>query len=252
MQKNEIAIATITRVRDAEEDLLLREAMQTLTKQDIPVVVVDRGSSREFVSFLKSLPNSIVLTSSATGLMAQVQLSIATASDLGRKYILYTESDKKLFFKTQLQRFIAEASADESIGLFVAARTLESFRTFPGYQVYTETVANKLYAELFGQQGDFCYGPLLISRALVPSLKSIAVDIGWGWRFYVLGVAHQSGYQVALSALDLPCPPEQRETGSEPERAYRIRQLLENLQGLLLASAAVCRPAIAAPGRPSF
>src|ERR1700736_1590038 len=117
MQKNEIAIATITRVRDAQEDLLLREAMQTLTKQDIPVVVVDRGSSREFLSFLKSLPNAIVLTSSATGLLGQVQLSIATASDLGRKYILYTEPDKKLFFQTQLQRFIAEASGDETIGL---------------------------------------------------------------------------------------------------------------------------------------
>ena len=68
MKKNEIAIATITRVRDAEEDILLREAMRSLSKQDIPVVVVDRGSSQDFISFLKSLPNSIVLTSSVVSL----------------------------------------------------------------------------------------------------------------------------------------------------------------------------------------
>ena len=237
MKQNEIAIATITRVRDAEEDILLRESMRSLSQQDIPVVVVDRGSSQDFISFLKSLPNSIVLTSSATGLMGQVQLSVATASELGTKYILYTESDKNLFFQTQLHQFIAEASGDESTGLFVAARTPDSFKTFPGYQVYAETVANELYADMFGQPGDYCYGPMLISRALVPCLTSIEGDIGWGWRFYLLGVAHKSGYQIVLSALDLPCPPESGERGSELDRAYRIRQLQDNLQGLLLASA---------------
>jgi len=236
MKKNEIAIATITRVRDAQEDILLREAMRSLSQQDIPVVVVDRGSSPDFIVFLKSLPNAIVLTSSATGLMGQVQLSIATASDLGTKYILYTESDKDLFFKTRLHQFIAEASGVESTGVFVAARTPDSFKTFPDYQVYAETVANELYADMFGQPGDYCYGPMLMSRALVPCLSSIEGDIGWGWRFYLLGVAHKCGFHIALSALDLRCPPEQADRRSEWDRADRIRQLLENLQGLLLAS----------------
>jgi len=239
MKKSEIAVATITRVRDAEEDTRVREAMCSLCQQDIPVVVVDRGSSPVFISFLKSLPNAIVLTSSATGLMGQVQLSIATASELGTKSILYTDPDKKLFFQTQLDQFIAEAAGAESTGLFVAARTPDSFKTFPDYQVHAETVANELYADMFGQPGDYCYGPMLISRALVPCLKTIEGDIGWGWRFYLLGVAHKSGYQIALSAMELPCPPELGDRGSEWDRAYRIRQLLENLQGLLLASAPI-------------
>src|SRR5260221_967823 len=131
MNKNEIVVATITRVRDPEEGIVLHEAMRSLCQQDIPIVVVDRGSNLEFVNFLKSLPNCIVLKSSATGLIGQVQLSIATASELGTKFILYTESDKNLFFQTQLDQFIAAASDDEATGLFVAARTPDSFKTFP-------------------------------------------------------------------------------------------------------------------------
>lgn len=60
-------------------------------------------------------------------------------------------------------------------------------------------------------------------------------DIGWGWRPYTFVVAHRLGYRIAHLVKDLPCPPRQRED-SKSERIYRMRQLSQSIQGLILST----------------
>jgi hypothetical protein len=75
---------------------------------------------------------------------------------------------------------------------------------------------------------------MLIHRALIPTLEFIGEDIGWGWCHYILGIAYSRGDRIVQWTRGLPCPADQR-ADSQPELVHRIRQLGQNLQGLLLA-----------------
>lgn len=234
MEKSRIAIATITWACGVQEHELLREAMGHLAKQRTPVVIADGGSGSDFIDYLKSFPNFTVHAFEEPNLPAQTRWSLTTASSLGTEYVLYTESDKKLFFEHGLNEFIEQADDSAKASVSLASRTAESFLTFPEFQRYTEMVANRLCAEIIGQEGDFCYGPQLIHRSVIPCLELLKGVTGWEWRFYVIGIAHRLGYPIAQLALDLPCPSEQQEE-SKADRVYRMKQLVQNIQGLLIS-----------------
>jgi hypothetical protein len=75
---------------------------------------------------------------------------------------------------------------------------------------------------------------MLIHRALIPYLEFLTEDIGWGWRHYILGIAHRLGYSIVQCTGSLPCPTDQR-ADSRSELMHQMRQLSQNLQGLVLA-----------------
>lgn len=235
MEKSKVAIATITWARDAEEHNLLCEALECLAEQGMPVVVADGGSGLKFINYLNTFPNFIVSAFEKTTLLAQAKSSLTTAYKLGTEYVLYTESDKRLFSEHRLSEFVDQASDNGNASMFVASRTAGSFSTFPEFQRYTETVANQLCAEIIDQQGDFCYGPQLIHRSIIPYLDLLREAAGWEWRFYMIGIAHRLGYPIVQLTLDLPCPPEHRKEEGKTERVYRMKQLVQNVQGLLLS-----------------
>jgi hypothetical protein len=118
------------------------------------------------------------------------------------------------------------------VGVVLASRSPESFATFPEFQRHTETTINRCCAEALGFEADFTYGPFLLNRALVPHLKRADEHVGWGWRPYAFGTARALGYRIRQVEMHLPCPSEQRED-DEAERLYRVRQLAQNIQGLL-------------------
>src|SRR5207248_7308524 len=109
-----------------------------------------------------------------------------------------------------------------------------SFRTFPDFQQLTEGAFNALCGAIVGERGDYCYGPFLMNRALVPHLEGLRPDLGWGWRPFVFATAHQLGYRIVHRVDNLPCPREQR-VNEESERIHRLRQLRQNVDGLILS-----------------
>jgi hypothetical protein len=234
MNTREIAIATMSWARTAQEAPLLREAMRCLAQVNLPVVVTDGGSGQSFVEYLRDFRHFTVLKADTPGVLAQTKRSLQGALQLGSRYILYTEPDKQLFFEHGLGEFLARAPSERQVGVVVASRSAASFATYPASQQYTETVINQLVGQIIGQPGDFSYGPMLIHRALIPSLEFIEEDIGWGWRHYILGIAHRMGYSIAQWTGALPCPADQR-ADSRAEAVHRMRQLSQNLQGLVLA-----------------
>lgn len=240
MDKEKIVIATITWARDAQEDKLLRRSIVKLAQFGRPIVVVDNGSGDAFVKYLKHLPNVQLHQCHSAKLLDQAKMSIETAhklaETLGATYVLYTESDKEWFFAHQLEEFVRRSSGDPDVGIFVASRSDESFATFPDFQQFTERVVNRLFSELLNQKADFVYGPLLISHHIMSYLDFIRQDIGWGWRCFFLVAAHLTRQEIVPIHLYLPCPEDQRTELSKGDRIHRIKQLSQNIQGIVVAS----------------
>lgn len=242
MNRDDVAAATMTWARDEQEERLLRESLPLLSRAGFPIFVTDAGSCEAFVDFLRSLPNFTVCDLAGRGLLAQVGRSVRAAYETGRRFILYTEPDKRDFFRGPMQEFVGDAPDSGEVGVVLASRSEASLYTFPEFQRHTEEAINRCCAEIVGARFDFTYGPFLMNRALAPFLEHAGADLGWGWRPYVFGLASRLGYRVEGLVKELPCPPEQRED-SRPERVYRMRQLSQSIEGLILSTTVpVTRP----------
>jgi hypothetical protein len=235
MNRNDVAVATMTLARNENEEALLLNSLQRLALDHWRVAVADGGSRPVFVDAIASIPSFTLVAPRAHGLVGQVQASIAAASRLHVPFILYTEPDKFDFFDEHLTAFVADAPDAADIGIVLAARSPASFETFPPVQRDAEGTFNRLCADIVGEQTDYLYGPFLINRGLAPHLDAARDNIGWGWRPFLFTEARRLGYRIVALTRDFPCPPEQRvEDGAA--RIHRIRQLRENLDGLLLSS----------------
>ena len=232
MDCKEVAVATMTWARDAAEERLLRESLPLLSGLGAHVFVTDGGSGASLLEFIRGLPNFHLTEAGAAGVWRQARVSIEAAAEASARFVLYTEPDKRDFFREGLRGFVGEAPGDEDVGVVLASRSAESFATFPQFQRQTETTINRCCAEVLGVEADFTYGPFLLNRALLPHLRGAPDSIGWGWRPYAFGTARRLGYRIQHVDAHLPCPPEQRGEGAA-ERLYRIRQLGQNIEGLL-------------------
>jgi hypothetical protein len=227
-----LAIATVTLARDPDEERLLRDSMTTLAEVGVPVIVADGGSGAAFVEFLRSLPRVTVTAPAEKGLVGQVRGSLARCSQLDAELILYTEADKRQFFAKDVRWFIERAAAVEGAGIAVAGRSEASFETFPPLQRYTEGSINRLCGEFLGGNGDYSYGPFLLHRDLAPHVDRVDAELGWGWRHFLFSVCHRLGRRIVHVNGDFSCPEEQR-VETRAERLHRLRQLGQNVNGLL-------------------
>lgn len=235
MNKHDLSIATITWARDEAEEKLLRQSLQQLAKLQVPVFITDGGSNGGFLDFLKSYPNFILLETAARGVWAQVKNSLLKAYQSGSAFIFYTEPDKHDFFLTGLQRMLDEVIVNERSGIITASRPAAGFATFPAFQQMTETTINNCCTEITGIPIDYTYGPFLINRQLVPYLNLVQEDIGWGWRPYTFVIARRLSYAIEAFTDDFSCPLSQQQDNNA-ERIYRMRQLTQNIQGIVLAT----------------
>jgi hypothetical protein len=226
-----IAIATVTLVRDAGEDGLLRRALPSLARRGTPVYVSDGGSGEAFTTFLSGLKNVRVVASKGPGLVGQVTAALEAAVNGSAEFVLYTESDKEAFFQDGIGPLLARASALPAPALVLAARGKGSFATFPPIQRHTEHTINDLCGESFRAQGDYSYGPFLMHGSLIPWLTRAPADLGWGWRHFLFAIAHRLGHHIVHVEGDHACPEDQR---AEDDRArlHRLKQLDQNISGL--------------------
>lgn len=239
MHPRDVAVATITWARTPAEDASLIDALTRLVALGLPTVVADRGTSETLSRFLTAQPGLQVIPADATahpGLVRQVQLALGHAAATGRRAILYTEPDKAGFFgeclASGLLDLIARVPDDERACVVLAARSARSLETFPPTQRYTEAVINRLCGERVGVPGDYSYGPFVMPAALVPVVASMDPSLGWGWRHALFVAAHERGLDLQHVVGEHPCPDDQRDEDAR-EWAHRLRQLSENLRGLI-------------------
>ena len=149
--------------------------------------------------------------------------------------ILYTEPDKKEFFKSGVIRFLETIGRHEAVAVCVASRDQESFATFPPGQQTAEGAFNTLASNALGLTLDLLYGPLILDLELIATyLDQVPDDLGWGWRTYVIARSILAGKKVASFVGPFCCPLEQR-TEKSRDRIYRLVQLEQNVKGLRLA-----------------
>ena len=237
MNKNDIAIATITLARNEQEEQLLRKSLQQLAELKLPVFITDGGSVDSFLDFLHSFPHFYLSAQKVSGVWQQAKNSLFDAYASQLPFILYTEPDKHDFFQHSLPKLLDDVQVGDRTGVVTASRSENGFVTFPSFQRMTETTINKCCAELVGKNIDFTYGPFLLNRNLVPYLKEVKDDIGWGWRPYVFSIARRLGYEVDAYTHDFCCPTDQRED-TAAERVYRMKQLKQNIEGMILSTTA--------------
>lgn len=168
------------------------------------------------------------------GLVHQVQTSVRAAAEWARPFILYTESDKLQFFQRSLAAFLNSAPDGEDVGIVLACRTEVAFATFPPLQRFCENTINVLTGEATSVIADYSYGPFLMRRALAERLEAVPARLGWGWRHYIFATAAQLGFRIVTVPGDHLCPENQRQEDAG-ERIHRLRQLSQNVDGLVLA-----------------
>jgi hypothetical protein len=237
MSSKHLAIATISWVRNVEEEKLLTASLAKLASYHIPVFISDGGSTASFLNFLQSIPHFNLLQFEGKGVYAQAQTSLLAAYNSGSQFIFYTEPDKESFFQSGLNKLLEEIIPDEKLGIHHASRSAKAFSSFPSFQQMTETTINNCCKEIIGNDYDYTYGPFLLNSKLVPYLHQVKEDIGWGWRPYIFTIAHR--LEMTLSAFidDFLCPSGQ-EKDDQKERIYRMRQLEQNIRGIVLGTSA--------------
>lgn len=233
MKKTDIAVATISLARTDEEEKVLLDSLENLAALQFPVFLTDGGSSDAFYNHVKKLPGFTAF--GARGLWPQAIRSIQESAKSGAKWILYTEPDKAAFFSSHLSTMIEAIEPANSLGVVVASRSAEAFSSFPSFQQMTETTINNCCAEIIGKKADYCYGPFLFNTQLVSTLGALPDNCGWGWRPFLFAAAQRLGYEVDSFIGDFVCPPDQHDD-DEKERIYRMKQLNQNIEGLVLAA----------------
>src|SRR2546423_4022954 len=234
MDRTQTAVATITLVRPACEAPLLRSSLERLSRERMPLVVADGGSPAEFVEFVRALPGATLAPPPERGLVPQVRASLGAAAARTTPFVLYTEPDKEFFFENRLAEFIRRAPDGDGIGIVIAARSEESFDTFPAFQRFTESTINRLCGDYVERAGDYSYGPFLLHRDLVPHVQHVSTNAGCGRRPFLFATAHRLGLKVVHIVADCPCPHDQR-SEDDHERVHRLRQLGQNIDGLVQA-----------------
>jgi len=227
-----IALVTMTWARTSSDEELLWRSLSTAATLGLPIAIADRNGRPEFVERVSRLPRTSVVRAGAEGLVPQMTAAFDAAAVFAPETLFYSEPDKQLFFAGAAARLLERARLFGKPAVFVAARSDASFETFPPMQRYTEAIVNHLCRDLVGAAGDYCYGPFLMPRRLLSNV-ALPPSLGWGWRLAVFRAARRDGLPIVHVADDLPCPVEQR-SEDDAERAHRLRQLSENLLGLIM------------------
>lgn len=224
-------MATISWARNDEEEKVLHASLTQLASISIPVYITDGGSSGNFKNFMRNNLGFHVFEE--RGLWSQARKSITEAKKAGAEFIFYTEPDKQDFFSNHVSSILNE-DLEYNTGVVIASRSPKGFSTFPSFQQMTETTINHCCAEIIGKEVDYCYGPFLFNTQLVEHLEKLDANCGWGWRPFLFAIAHRLGYTIKVHESDFNCPPDQREDDAT-ERVYRMKQLTENIDGLVKA-----------------
>jgi hypothetical protein len=202
----------------------------------VPIYITDAGSIKSFVQFLKE-QSAFHIQENIKGVWQQAKSSLLSASSSKAEYILYTEPDKLDFLSNHLPSLLNSIEVNNITGVYLFSRSTKSFETFPKFQQMTETTINNCCKEIIQLDADYTYGPFILNKNIVSHLLQLPGDIGWGWRPFAFNMAKRMGYTLEFIEGDFFCPEDQREDLFH-ERIYRMMQLQQNIEGLVLSTKA--------------
>lgn len=174
----DIAITTVSWIRNKEERKVVLQTIENLSRLKIPIIIVDGGSPKEDKEFIRQLPNISFLEEEG-GLTKQLFRSHyhgATIAD----YLFYLHTDKLDFVKNEVKRMIDYYNNLKNKGMLIPSRTERSVKTYPSFQYTQEKFLNFFISDYLGIKSDYYAGPKIYPSFLVKYLDQVKEDIGWG------------------------------------------------------------------------
>lgn len=236
MNKDLICFATVTLARSRSEEKIILESLKALSETGLSMVVVDGGSSKDFIADLKSIPRINIKRETKGNLFTQVRQALKEAS-VRYPFIFYSESNKFEFLFKKSKDFLRDArvliQSDQNLGMILASRSKKSIATFPKFQRLEESIINELLCYLLKKKStvDFTYGPRIINVSLIRYLEDISLNLGWGWMSFLLFAAKAENKKIYSTTLEALCPKNERmETKSDTK--FRLRQFQNHLSAI--------------------
>lgn len=225
---HDIAICTISWIRTEEEKELVLQTIHALNDLEVPLIIVDGGSSFENKERIKSFSN--VAFFEANGLKNQLLLSHKEAAKRG-EYLFYLHTDKREFAEQSAKNMIDAYRRLSRKGLLIPTRTPESIATYPAYQRQVEDFLNFFMCDYIGIAKDYYAGPKIYPASLVKYFDQLTVDIGWGIEAYLYVIAKRLNMPfdflpaVSPAPKDIDC--------EEKTKNYRLKITEWQIQGFL-------------------
>lgn len=229
------AIATTTFYRpgsenDAMRAELAKNTIRTAAYMGYHVVVVDGGSSDEFLKEISSYGLEVHLHHEPKmGLGESRRHAISMAMKLGRYAIAWVEPEKADYIRSiaDTVRPIDEGAAD----MVVPRRT--SLDSYPTTQQHAEKLGNFFWKDLTGHDLDMWFGPRTFRRDIAAYFTDYNGEYGDKWDSIFIPVmnAIADGKKVASVNVDYTHPAEQ--TAFEDHRLDFHWKRIQQLQNLL-------------------
>ncbi|MFA4880265.1 MAG: hypothetical protein WC650_01390 [Candidatus Doudnabacteria bacterium] len=229
MRKKPIAITTISLNRTPEEGETVLETVKILNSLGIPIIIADGGSPIKQKKIMKSFSNVTFLE--AEGLTNEIKTTFRRGAAMADS-LFYLHLDKLDFVRKYVPKLIQYYLARKDKKMIVAARTKKSFQTYPPYQRKVEEYLNYVLGDYCGSRSDYYYGPKIFSSMLVPYLKALKGDVGWGIEAYFYVLNHRLSLPMEFYPVEITAPAEVLADELEFKQ-YRLKGLLQQVEGFL-------------------
>lgn len=229
--RNDIAITTVSWIRTEDEARVVLPAIEALSRLNVPVVIVDAGSSPQHQKTIRSLPH-IVFSENRNGLTGQLIESQRTAARYAEN-LFYLQSDKFDFILHGAPKMIEAYRKLSSKGVMVPVRSTASLATYPPYQREQEAFINSFMSDFIGTVTDYYAGPKLYPASLVKYLDKMQGDIGWGIEAFLYVVAKRLGLPFEFVPVEIKAPRDVDDV--ETTNRYRLRITAWQIEGYLQA-----------------
>lgn len=226
--KSDIVVSTISWIRTSEERAIVLETINALSKLEIPIVIVDGGSSADDKEKIKAIPHVVLLE--AKGLTNQLILSHREAAKRG-EYLFYLQSDKLEFARKSAGEMVETYRALPDQGMLIPVRTQESIDSYLSYQWQVEEFLNFFISDYIGIKNDYYAGPKIYPATLVKYLDNLKLDIGWGIEAYFYALAKRLGMKLDFTPVISTAPIDV--DNEEDTKNYRLRITKWQIEGLL-------------------
>lgn len=217
--KSDIAITTVSWIRTNDEASVVLQTIQLLNKLNIPIIIVDAGSSLENIKYIRKNSN-VILLESKKGLTEQLILSHKEAQKYGN-YLFYLHTDKLDFARDTAKKMIDRYRNTINKGMLIPTRTKESMDTYPSYQKTQEAFLNFFMSDYIGILNDYFAGPKIYPASLVKYLDYVPKDGGWGIESYFYVLAKRLGMIFDFLPFYMKAPKDV--DNEEKTKQYRLQ-----------------------------
>lgn len=226
--KTDIAITTVSLIRNKEERKVVLQTIENLSRLKIPIVMVDGGSPKEDKEFIRQLPNISFLEEEG-GLTKQLFRSHYRAAAIAN-YLFYLHTDKLDFVKTEAKRMIDYYNNLKNKGVLIPTRTERSLKTYPPFQYTQEKFLNFFIKDYLGIKSDYYAGPKIYPSFLVKYLNQVKENIGWGIEAYFYVLAKRLGLPFDFIPVNFTAPKDIE--NEEQTKLYRLKIIKYQIDGL--------------------